>query len=186
MTARTSPAAVRTVYFDIADTAFGPMLIAGEGRSVAAIRFRVDEAGAGDAVASLRHETRGAFDFHREGSRVAEIVAQVRQYLAGERTEIDVDVDLGHVTDFRRNVLLETRAIPRGAIATYAEIARRAGRPRAFRAVGNTMRTNPIPIIIPCHRVIGTDGSLTGFAGDLDMKRRLLALEGVTIGVPKR
>jgi methylated-DNA-[protein]-cysteine S-methyltransferase len=78
--------------------------------------------------------------------------------------------------------LHETYAIPRGQIATYGEIARRVGRPRAFRAVGNTMRLNPIPIVIPCHRVVGTNGDLTGFGGGLSMKRRLLELEGAVLG----
>jgi methylated-DNA-[protein]-cysteine S-methyltransferase len=78
-------------------------------------------------------------------------------------------------------VLYETYAIPRGQVATYAELARRVGRPRAFRAVGNTMRLNPIPIVIPCHRVVGVNGDLTGFGGGLGMKRKLLELEGAVL-----
>ncbi len=86
------------------------------------------------------------------------------------------------MTPFRREVLLACAAIPRGQVSTYADLARRVGRPAAFRAVGNTMRTNPVPIVIPCHRVIGSDGSLTGFGGGLDVKRRLLELEGALLG----
>jgi O-6-methylguanine DNA methyltransferase len=96
-----------------------------------------------------------------------------------KRKDFDLEVDLSWVTPFRREVLLECARIPRGQVATYADLERRVGRPRAFRAVGNTMRTNPIPVVIPCHRVVGTNGSLTGFGGGLDMKRRLLQLEGV-------
>ena len=175
-------AAPPVMYHSIAETAFGPMLVAGDGKRLAAIKFGVNEATAADAVAELRHETRGAFDFQRSQRRTAALVRQVREYLEGRRTAWDVELELSYVSGFRRDVLLETCAIPRGQIATYGEIARRAGSPRACRAVGNTMRTNPIPLVIPCHRVVGTNGSLTGFGGGLDMKRRLLELEGALLG----
>jgi O-6-methylguanine DNA methyltransferase len=75
----------------------------------------------------------------------------------------------------------ECAKVPRGEVTTYAELARRAGKPAAFRAVGHTMATNPVPIVVPCHRVLGSDGSLHGFGGGLDMKARLLALEGARL-----
>jgi O-6-methylguanine DNA methyltransferase len=157
------------------------MLVAGRGGTLCAIKFGVDARNIDDALAALRHETHDAFEFVRDDAKVAPLARQVQDYLAGKRTAFDCELDLSYVTAFQRQVLLETYAIPRGQIATYSEIARRVGRPRAFRAVGNTMRLNPIPIVIPCHRVVGTNGDLTGFGGGLNMKRALLELEGAVI-----
>jgi methylated-DNA-[protein]-cysteine S-methyltransferase len=107
---------------------------------------------------------------------VAAAAIQLEQYFAGERTEFDLDIDLAG-TPFERRVWDEVRAIPYGETATYAEIARRVGSPSACRAVGRANGRNPIAVIVPCHRVIGSDGSLTGYAGGVEMKRALLELE---------
>ena len=169
-------------YYTIAETRFGSMLVAGEGARLCAIKFHVSKGNEADALAELRHETRNAFTFERSDAKTSTLVQQVQEYLEGARKAFDVELDLSYVpTSFRRDVLMETYAIPRGQIATYSEIARRAGSPRAFRAVGSTMATNPIPIVIPCHRVVGTNGSLTGFGGGLNMKRALLELEGAIL-----
>ena len=165
-------------HYGLTDTAFGSMLVAVDGEKMIALKFDVDEARLPAAVEELHHELHGAFALERSEAKVRGAAKQIRDYLAGKRLDIDVQLDLSWVTPFRRDVLLECARIPRGQVATYAELARRVGRPKAFRAVGNTMRTNPIPIAIPCHRVVGSDGSLTGFGGGLDMKQRLLAIEG--------
>jgi methylated-DNA-[protein]-cysteine S-methyltransferase len=171
-----------TVSYTIADTPFGSMLVAGYGSTLCAIKFGVGARNLDDALSHLRHETHDMFHFVRDDAAIGPLVRQVQDYLAGKRTSFDLKLDLSYVTTFQREVLHETYAIPRGQIATYGEIARRVGRPRAFRAVGNTMRLNPIPIVIPCHRVVGTNGDLTGFGGGLSMKRRLLELEGAVLG----
>jgi methylated-DNA-[protein]-cysteine S-methyltransferase len=101
---------------------------------------------------------------------------QLEQYFAGERTEFDLALSL-EGTEFERRVWDEVRAIPYGSTASYAEIAARAGRPGACRAVGRANGRNPIAVVVPCHRVIGSDGSLTGYAGGIEMKRALLELE---------
>jgi methylated-DNA-[protein]-cysteine S-methyltransferase len=106
------------------------------------------------------------------------IAAQILEYLDGKRDRFDIPLDLGGVGPFHRKVLLRCRAIPFGETRTYAALAREAGSPKAFRAVGHAMATNPIPIVIPCHRVVGSDGSLRGFGGGLPMKERLLRMEG--------
>ena len=142
------------------------------------MKLGVDEARLPEALVDLHHELHGAFDVQRGDAKVRGAARQVRDYAAGKRIDFDLQVDLSWVTPFRREVLLECARIPRGQVATYADLARRVGRPQAFRAVGNTMRTNPVPVVIPCHRVVGTNGSLTGFGGGLDMKRQLLQLEG--------
>ena len=103
-------------------------------------------------------------------------VAQLQQYFAGERTAFDLPLDL-HGTEFQQLAWLSLASIPYGQTATYGEQAERIGRPKAVRAIGAANGRNPVSIILPCHRVVGADGSLTGFAGGLDAKRRLLEIE---------
>ena len=106
----------------------------------------------------------------------ASTAEQIREYFAGERTRFEVVLN-PRGTDFQRRVWEELRKIPYGAVATYKDIARGIGRERAVRAVGAANGRNPIPLIIPCHRVIGTNGKLTGFAHGLEIKGQLLELE---------
>jgi methylated-DNA-[protein]-cysteine S-methyltransferase len=102
--------------------------------------------------------------------------AQVHAYFAGEPVAFDVPLDL-HGTAFQRGVWQALLAIDAGATSSYGDIARRVGSPAAVRAVGAAVGKNPISLIVPCHRVIGSTGALTGYAGGLDRKRSLLALE---------
>lgn len=108
-----------------------------------------------------------------EGSR------QLREYFAGRRRSFDVTLDPTG-TEFDQQVWSALREIPFGATMSYGELARRLGKPGAARAVGHANGRNPLAIVVPCHRVIAADGTLGGYAGGLDLKRRLLALEGVT------
>ena len=147
------------------------------------MKFDVDEKRLPRALEELDHELRGAFELARNEAKVSGLMRQVRDYLAGKRTSFDVELELSWVTPFRRDVLLACAAVPRGQVATYADLARRVGSPNAARAVGNAMRTNPIPIVIPCHRIVGSNGSLTGFGGGLDVKARLLGLEGAAFAL---
>ncbi len=101
---------------------------------------------------------------------------QLGQYFSGERTEFDLPLALSG-TDFQVQVLEELKKIPYGETVSYADVARRIGRPRAVRAVGAANGRNPLPIFVPCHRVIGSSGDLTGFGGGLDAKAMLLRLE---------
>ncbi len=168
--------------YGVVDTAIGPLFVAVVDGRLLSVKFGVDERRAADAAADVERETHGAYRLERDDAAILAAAAQLREYLAGRRSSFDVPLELGWVTPFRREVLLACAAIPRGSTATYGELARRVGRPAAFRAVGNTMRTNPVPVVVPCHRVIGSDGSLTGFGGGLAVKRRLLELEGVLWG----
>src|SRR3954469_23387334 len=106
---------------------------------------------------------------------------QLEQYFAGERTSFSLELALDG-TEFERLVWDEVRAIPYGSTASYAEIAARIGRPGACRAVGRANALNPIAVVVPCHRVVGSDGSLTGYAGGIEMKRALLELEARVVG----
>jgi methylated-DNA-[protein]-cysteine S-methyltransferase len=102
--------------------------------------------------------------------------AQITEYLAGKRKEFAVPLALNG-TEFASKVWKEMSAIPYGEVRTYGELAKAIGRPGAARAVGQACNRNPIPIIVPCHRVVGTGGKLTGYAGGLTLKKRLLELE---------
>ncbi len=140
----------------------GQLTLEGDDRVVTRIGFGRATAPQGDAAA------------------VSAAALQLEQYLAGERTEFDLEVELDG-TPFERRVWDAVRAIPYGETASYAEIARRIGRPGASRAVGRANGRNPVAVVVPCHRVIGSDGSLTGYAGGIEMKRALLALEEANV-----
>lgn len=112
----------------------------------------------------------------RDERPFAEVRRQLRAYFRGELREFDVPLEM-EGTEFQLSVWKELLKIPYGETASYLEIARRIGNEKAVRAVGLANGQNPIPIIVPCHRVIGSDGSLTGFGGGMENKRRLLELE---------
>ncbi|BBX91398.1 methylated-DNA--[protein]-cysteine S-methyltransferase [Mycolicibacterium boenickei] len=114
--------------------------------------------------------------WERDDSAFAEAVDQLSAYFAGERTEFHLELDMVG-TQFQRRVWDALQTIPYGETCTYGEIARQIGSPSASRAVGLANGHNPIGIIVPCHRVIGANGSLTGYGGGLDRKRALLELE---------
>jgi methylated-DNA-[protein]-cysteine S-methyltransferase len=111
------------------------------------------------------------------GLDVAALTDKLRRYFEGETVAFNEPLDPSIGTDFQRRVWAITRAIPRGQVRSYGEIAREAGT-CAARAVGQSMARNPWPVVVPCHRVVGSDGRLTGFGGGLDMKRRMLVMEG--------
>jgi methylated-DNA-[protein]-cysteine S-methyltransferase len=103
---------------------------------------------------------------------------ELEEFFAGERTRFGVKVDRRLIHGIARDVLRATSRIPYGELSTYGGVAREIGRPTAARAVGRALGSNPIPVVIPCHRVIGAGGALTGYAGGLDRKVALLELEG--------
>jgi O-6-methylguanine DNA methyltransferase len=123
-----------------------------------------------DPLARTRHSPKA----------LARFAAQLRAYFAGERTQFDLALDLRQLTPFQRQVLQTTCRIPVGSTWTYGQIARAIGRPRASRAVGQALSRNPVPIVVPCHRVVATNGALRGYSGGggLASKKFLLALEG--------
>ena len=110
---------------------------------------------------------------------IAEAFEQLAQYFDGRRRIFDLPLDLSAGTDFQQAVWRGCREVAFGATESYGGLARRIGRPGAMRAVGGALGANPIPIVVPCHRIVRSDGALGGFGGGLDMKRRLLDLEGV-------
>lgn len=109
---------------------------------------------------------------------------QLQHYLCGERAGFDLPLDLSGGTPFQQEVWRALLAIGRGATTSYGALSRQLGRPLAVRAVGAAVGRNPISVVVPCHRVVGTDGSLTGYAGGLDRKRALLTLENAPAAAP--
>ncbi len=112
----------------------------------------------------------------------AAVRQQLEEYFAGDRKDFDLPLHLSG-TEFQVQVLEELQRIPYGETTSYGDIAQRIGRPKAMRAVGAANGRNPIPIVIPCHRVIGSSGDLTGFGGGLDTKEALLRLEAENSGL---
>lgn len=111
------------------------------------------------------------------GLDVAALADKLRRYFDGQAVALDEPLDPAVGTPFQQRVWSIVRAIARGEVRTYAQVARQAGSPAAARAVGQAMARNPWPVVVPCHRVLGSDGRLTGFGGGLEMKRRMLDME---------
>lgn len=149
------------------DSPVGPLLLAASDTGLHAIEF-----------SASKHPVKRGLDW-REGNHhvLHKAHMQLREYFAGERHRFDLPLaPIG--TEFQRTVWYTLATIPYGETLSYAQLAMRVGRPTATRAVGAANGRNPLPIVLPCHRVIGADGSLTGFGGGLPTKRFLLELEG--------
>jgi methylated-DNA-[protein]-cysteine S-methyltransferase len=146
------------------ETPIGPMTVCTDANGLRAIRFDVREPTSGPRTRAH-----------------ADILAALRAYFRGDLTALDgIPVDPEGGTPFQREVWLMLRGIPAGSTWSYQELARRVGRPSAVRAVGAANGANPVPLVLPCHRVIGANGRLVGYGGGLDRKRWLLGHEGVT------
>ena len=163
-----------TTFFSTFASPVGPLLLMSDGTSLTGLHTDND-----------KHRPAIQSDWIRDEAAVpfAEVNAQLRAYFEGRLTEFDLPL-APQGTSFQMTVWRELRNIPFGETISYAELARRIGRPTASRAVGHSNARNPISIIVPCHRVIGADHSLTGYAGGLDRKRALLALEAKNAGTP--
>jgi len=123
-------------------------------------------------------------DVRRDDRGLAGVRRALRAYFDGRATTFALETDLSRLRPFQRRVLEALGRVPYGEVISYGELARRAGKPQAARAVGQAVGANPLPLVYPCHRVIAGDGTIGGFGGGLQVKRALLALEGVE--VPER
>ncbi|HWF99888.1 MAG TPA: methylated-DNA--[protein]-cysteine S-methyltransferase [Steroidobacteraceae bacterium] len=155
-------------YWHEIDSPIGRLLLAGDGESLVQVCFQ-------SGPRPLRPQ--GGWIDDAAPFRAA--IAQLGEYFAGRRHTFDLPL-APRGTQFQRRVWRALTGIAYGKTISYGELARRIGQPSASRAVGLANGANPLPIIVPCHRVIGADGSLTGFGGGLPIKRKLLALEGAT------
>lgn len=150
----------RTTTSGVIDSAVGPIRVTVTDDNLTGIHFCTDQPSSGDFVAR-------------------EITEQLEEYFAGSRREFTLSVDLSATSNFTRRVLEATAEIPYGETRTYSDIASAIGQSGANQAVGNALGSNPVPIVIPCHRVIRADGSMGWFTGGPDIKRALLAIEDV-------
>jgi len=147
------------------DSPVGRLLLAGDDQALTLISFP-----------SGSRTRRPEAGWHRDEAPFGEVMAQLRSYFAGELTRFELPLRfIG--TDFQRRVWIALRDVPYGQTTSYGALARRIGRPKASRAVGAANGANPLPIVVPCHRVIGAGGDLRGFGGGLPVKQYLLAHE---------
>jgi methylated-DNA-[protein]-cysteine S-methyltransferase len=160
--------------YDVADSPVGELLLAATDRGVCWIEFSPD-----GTLERLAH--RIGTRLLRVPRRLTAVKRELDEYFSGTRTTFDVDVDVATVPAFQQSVLRELARVPYGEVTTYGALAGRIGKPRAARAVGGALNRNPVPIILPCHRVVGASGSLVGYAGGLDRKQTLLKLEGAAL-----
>lgn len=162
----------KQVLYDTFDSPVGPLFLAQTERGLCRIAFSEE---------ALRDWVGRYFGVEPQPGSLIEVAAQLREYFSRLRRQFDLALDL-RGTPFQQAVWREVASIPYGETLSYGEIARRLGRgPRAARAVGAAVGANPVPIVIPCHRVVGADGSLVGYGGGLSVKATLLRLEGVLV-----
>ncbi len=159
------------VRFDELDSPVGPLFVAATDRGLCRISYFPD---------GMEEQIAQTFGVRVLRSPLDEVRRELDEYFDGKRRAFDLPLDL-RVAPFYADVLRELARVPYGHTDTYGALAKRAGKPKAARAVGTVMNRNPIPIVLPCHRIVGANGALTGYAGGLDVKRHLLQLEGVTL-----
>jgi O-6-methylguanine DNA methyltransferase len=166
----------------------GPLFLAASARGLVALEFDARLPGQQTIRPNPRHvreESSAAtreVQFEQSPRVLRPFMQELEEYFAGTRREFTFPLDL-RGTDFQIACWRALLAIPYGETRTYAHIARAIGKPNAFRAVGMANNRNPIAIVVPCHRVIATNGTLCGYGGGLDIKRKLLELEGALTGI---
>jgi methylated-DNA-[protein]-cysteine S-methyltransferase len=177
LVARARREGLETVGYAVIDSPLGPLWVAVGPKGVLAIHY-----GAEPSPAELGRIVRAYGPGILPDSRRADPVArELDQYFAGKRRRFDLAVDLSPLTTFQRRVLAATAAVEFGAVSTYAKVAGRAGSAKGARAAGQALGSNPIPIVVPCHRILASDGTLGGYSGGLDAKRKLLSFERGTV-----
>lgn len=159
------------LYWDTFDSPVGPLTAVRREAGLCGLRFESNPDLLLAEIDPLAHAVQSK-------EALADIQAELEAYFAGDRFEFDLPLDLSGVTVFQRNVLQAAGRIPAGVVWTYQQMAKALGKPKASRAVGQALAHNPIPIVIPCHRVVRTGGGLGGYIGGLERKRYLLDLEG--------
>ena len=155
------------------DTPVGILLLAATERGLVRIAFGCEDH---DAVLQELSDRISPRVLH-DPQRLDAVARELEEYFAGERRAFDLAIDWQLATGFRAAVLRQLPEIPYGDTASYATVAQRAGNPKAVRAVGSACATNPLPLVVPCHRVVRSDGAMGGYLGGIDAKRALLALE---------
>jgi O-6-methylguanine DNA methyltransferase len=174
---------METLYTINMDSPIGPLFLAASAQGLIALEFDARLPGQQSIRPNPRdvREEKKGFQFEDSPRQMQPYVSELEEYFASKRREFTFPLDL-RGTDFQQACWRALLAIPHGATRTYADIARAVDKPNAFRAVGMANNRNPIAIVVPCHRVIASDGTLCGYGGGLDLKRKLLELEGALSG----
>jgi methylated-DNA-[protein]-cysteine S-methyltransferase len=159
--------------YDVVDSPVGPLFVGASNQGLAAISFEADPERHLERLVQVAGPR-----ILRSPKSVDPVRRELEEYFEGSRKAFDLSLDLRGLPDFTRTVLRELVHVPYGETTTYGALAAKVGHPRAARAVGTVMNRNRIPIVLPCHRVVGSDGSLVGYGGGLDRKVKLLELEG--------
>ncbi|MFJ8902912.1 methylated-DNA--[protein]-cysteine S-methyltransferase [Streptomyces sp. NPDC102370] len=168
------------VVWAVVDSGVGPLLLAATREGLVNVVFHATGEVRDRAVERLASRL-GCEPVEEPGSPLlTEAIRQFRAYFAGERDSFELPLDWSLISGFNREVLRElARGVPFGTVVGYGDLAGRVGQPGAAQAVGMAMGANPLPVVVPCHRVVESGGGIGGFGGGLEAKRRLLALEGV-------
>ena len=174
----TSCLGVPEARYGFMETPVGDVLLAASDEGVVEVSY-LDSFGAHDSLREI--ERRGYLVYERQQT-VQPVIEQLTEYFNHQRQDFVLPVDLSGVTDFTRSVLSATCKIPYGKVRTYGDVASAIGKPKASRAVGNALGRNPVPVIIPCHRVILSSGAMGWYTGGPDIKRTLLDIEGTHYG----
>ncbi|MEU5522173.1 methylated-DNA--[protein]-cysteine S-methyltransferase [Streptomyces sp. NPDC047860] len=168
------------VVWAVMETGIGPLLLAATREGLVNIVFHAGDEVRERALERLASRLGTTPVEEPDSPLLAEAIGQVEAYFAGERQSFELPLDWSLISGFNREVLRELAAgVPFGAVVGYGDLAGRVGQPGAGQAVGTAMGANPLPVVVPCHRVVESDGGIGGFGGGLETKRRLLALEGV-------
>jgi methylated-DNA-[protein]-cysteine S-methyltransferase len=162
------------VTYDLVDSPIGPLLVATSERGICRISFDPEPEAEAERLAR-------SFGVRVLRTPLDEPRRELDEYFEGRRRAFDLPLDLEAIPEFHRLVLGELSQVPFGEVTTYGTLAERTGRPRAARAVGTVMNRNPVPIVLPCHRVVGATGKLVGYGGGLERKEFLLRLEGALL-----
>lgn len=168
---------IGTIYYgSVTETPIGDLWLACSGRGLVAVNWGNEHENL------LKYLTKRLKAPVEENPRRLEVASnQIREYLNGDRKRFTFQIDWSLLRPFQREVLLATFAIPYGQTTSYGDLAHQLGRLRSARAVGRAEATNPMPLVIPCHRVLGADGKLLGYGGGLEIKKWLLQLEGAVL-----
>ncbi|MGW0335081.1 methylated-DNA--[protein]-cysteine S-methyltransferase [Streptomyces sp. NPDC003011] len=168
------------VVWTVVPTGVGPLLLAATRDGLVNVVFHATDPVRDKALARLGSRLGGEPVEAPDSPLLTEAIRQVRAYFAGERHDFQLPLDWSLTSGFNRQVLRALASgVPYGAVVGYGDLAGRVGQPGAAQAVGTAMGANPLPVVVPCHRVVESDGGIGGFGGGLETKRRLLALEGV-------
>lgn len=162
--------------YDVVDSPVGPLVVAATDAGLLRISFDAEPERELDALARLAGRR-----VLRAPRALDPVRRELDEYFEHRRQAFDLSLDLRGSTAFSVEVLGELARVPYGQTATYGQLAARVGRPKAARAIGMIMNHNPVPIVLPCHRIVGANGSLVGYGGGLERKELLLRLEGAIL-----